>query len=38
MEAFVLAQRLYESFGFQSCTPFGDYKLEAHSVFLTLRL
>ena len=38
MEAFVPAQRLYESFGFQYCTPFGDYKLDPHSVFMTLEL
>ncbi len=37
-EAFVPAQRLYTSFGFQYCTPFGDYKLDPYSVFMTLRL
>jgi putative acetyltransferase len=38
MEAFIPAQRLYETFGFQYCTPFGDYKLDPHSLFMTLRL
>lgn len=37
-EAFIPAQRLYESFGFQYCTPFGDYKLDPYSAFMTLRL
>jgi putative acetyltransferase len=38
MEAFVPAQRLYESFDFQYCTPFGDYKLDPYSLFMTLKL
>jgi len=37
-EAFAPAQRLYESFGFTRCGPFGDYVLDPHSVFMTLRL
>jgi putative acetyltransferase len=37
-DAFVPAQHLYASFGFQYCTPFGDYKLDPYSVFMTLRL
>ena len=37
-EAFAPAQRLYESFGFERCGPFGDYVLDPHSVFMTLRL
>jgi putative acetyltransferase len=36
--AFVPAQRLYESFGFTYCGPFGDYRLDPYSVFMTLRL
>ena len=38
MEAFRPAQRLYESFGFAPCGPFGDYAEDPHSVFMTLRL
>jgi putative acetyltransferase len=38
MEAFVPARRLYERFGFQYCTPFGDYKLDPYSLFMTLRI
>jgi len=37
-EAFAPAQRLYESFGFTRCGPFGDYVADPHSVFMTLRL
>ena len=37
-EAFAAAQRLYESFGFTRCGPFGDYVPDPHSVFMTLRL
>jgi putative acetyltransferase len=37
-EAFKPAQRLYESFGFVYCGPFGEYKQDPHSVFMTLRL
>jgi putative acetyltransferase len=37
-DAFAPAQRLYESFGFTRCGPFGDYVLDPHSVFMTLRL
>ncbi len=36
--AFVPAQKLYQSFGFVVCGPFGDYREEPHSVFMTLRL
>ena len=35
MEAFLPARELYESFGFSYCPPFGDYVLDANSVFLT---
>ena len=38
MEAFVPAQRLYESFGFRRCGPFGAYVADPNSVFMTLRL
>jgi putative acetyltransferase len=38
MEAFIPAQRLYESFGFSYCGPFGDYGPDPNSVFMTLRL
>jgi putative acetyltransferase len=38
MEAFVPAQKLYESFGFRRCGPFGDYVEDPNSVFMTLRL
>ena len=38
MPAFVPAQKLYESFGFQYCGPFGPYKEDPHSVFMTLEL
>lgn len=38
MEAFKPAQRLYESFGFTYCEPFGDYTKDPNSVFMTTRL
>jgi putative acetyltransferase len=38
MEAFRPAQVLYESFGFTYCGPFGDYRDDPNSVFMTLRL
>jgi putative acetyltransferase len=37
-EAFVPAQKLYESFGFTYCGPFGDYRDDPNSVFMELRL
>ena len=37
-EAFAPAHRLYESFGFRRCGPFGDYAEDPNSVFMTLRL
>ena len=37
-EAFKRAQKLYESFGFTYCGPFGDYKPDPSSVFMTLEL
>lgn len=33
--AFIPAIKLYESAGFQRCGPFGDYKLDPFSVFMT---
>ena len=38
MESFRPAQRLYESFGFSYCGPFGDYVEDPLSVFMTVRL
>jgi putative acetyltransferase len=38
MAAFAPAQRLYQSFGFTFCPPFGGYRLDPNSVFMTLRL
>ena len=38
LEAFAPAQKLYESFGFERCGPFGDYRDDPNSVFMTRRL
>lgn len=38
MAAFKPAHRLYESFGFTYCGPFGEYVEDPNSVFMTLRL
>lgn len=38
MEAFRPAQRLYESFGFTYCGPFGEYVEDPNSVFMTMFL
>lgn len=38
MEAFKPAQRLYESFGFEYCEPFGGYTEDSNSVFMSLRV
>ena len=38
IEAFIPAQKLYESFGFSFCGPFGSYKEDPHSAFMQLRL
>jgi putative acetyltransferase len=35
-EAFIPARKLYESFGFAYCGPFGDYNEDPNSVFMTL--
>jgi len=37
-EAFRPAQKLYESFGFTYCGPFGEYVDDPNSVFMTMRL
>ena len=34
----VAARRLYEKFGFRSSGPFGEYQVNPHSVFMSLRL
>jgi putative acetyltransferase len=36
--AFLPAQKLYESFGFSYCGPFGNYTDDPNSVFMTLQL
>ncbi len=36
--AFQPAHRLYESFGFTRCGPFGEYRDDPNSLFMTLRL
>ena len=38
MDAFKPAQKLYESFGFVYCGPFGEYVEDPYSVFMTMRL
>ena len=38
MEAFASARALYTRFGFVDCPPFGDYRLDPNSVFMTLDL
>jgi putative acetyltransferase len=38
VEEFRPAQRLYESFGFSYCGPFGPYKEDPYSKFMTLEL
>jgi putative acetyltransferase len=38
MEAFAAARALYARFGFVACPPFGDYRLDPNSVFMTLEL
>mgnify|MGYP006206257749 CR=1 FL=1 len=37
-EFFAPARRLYRSRGFIECPPFADYRLDPHSVFMTMRL
>lgn len=38
MEAFAAARALYAGFGFKECPPFGNYKLDPNSVFMTFDL
>jgi len=38
MTAFAPAHRLYEGFGFSYCPPFGDYRDDPNSVFMTRTL
>lgn len=38
MKAFEPAQRLYASFGFTCCPPFGDYSDDPNSVFMSISL
>ena len=38
MPAFVPAQELYRSFGFTVCGPYGEYRPDPNSVFMTLAL
>lgn len=38
MAAFEPARRLYERFGFDYCPPFGDYREDPYSLFMTRRV
>lgn len=38
MAFFEPARRLYASFGFARCPPFGDYQPDPNSVFMTLMI
>ena len=38
MDYFEPARKLYAGFGFQNCAPFGAYKLDPNSAFMTLEL
>lgn len=38
MEAFEPARKLYASFGFKRCGPFGDYVEDPYSIFMTREL
>lgn len=38
MTFFEPARRLYESFGFSECAPFGEYKPDPNSVFMTMHI
>jgi putative acetyltransferase len=38
MDAFAPARTLYSGFGFVTCDPFGDYRPDPNSVFMTLDL
>ena len=37
-KAFEAARRLYEKFGFYDCDPFGDYREDSNSTFMTKQL
>lgn len=37
-QEFEPARKLYTSFGFEFCGPFGDYQLDPHSVFLRYKM
>ncbi|SMO52311.1 GNAT family N-acetyltransferase [Paracoccus laeviglucosivorans] len=37
-DMFLPARRLYERAGFVECGPFGDYRLDPNSVYMTLKL
>jgi putative acetyltransferase len=36
--SFAAARTMYMKNGFEICGPFGDYKLDPHSVFMTKQL
>jgi putative acetyltransferase len=38
MDFFIPARRLYAKFGFMECSPFADYRDDANSVFMTIKL
>ncbi len=38
MDEFLPARQLYERFGFKICDPFGNYRLDPNSLFMTLEL
>jgi len=35
MDVFLPAQKLYQQFGFEACQPFGNYKEDPYSMFMT---
>lgn len=37
-DAFIPAQQLYETFGFMCCGPFGSYREDPNSVFMSVQL
>lgn len=37
-DAFAPARKMYANNGFEECGPFGDYQLDPHSTFMTLKL
>jgi putative acetyltransferase len=37
-EFFQPARKLYQKFGFETCEPFADYRLDPHSVYMTRTL